>query len=317
MDNTIWLSALIPILGVGVLVLFIAAIVQHNKTESRAGFKQAFFTVVAFVMLAITIGSLTALLTASAKQTVFKAAIRNRYDMPPELVFAATTAKPESVPVSSAVTCKDTCLLTADDKTQFTNWKTQYQEWQKRNNNQTQFRSTLASSLAFLIIALPLYLVFVRLMEKGSKKEQEGSSKPLPLRSLYYYFLAFSGLVILVVSGGLLLNTGLRTWLNVETASNNGMVTNISPPTASVKSVINCATQCGFTFGDVALANQWLVDQAQYQKNAMSVKAQRDSDFANELPLIFVSIPLFWYHFARIRKEARDVKPLTPSAPTS
>lgn len=316
MDNLVWLSALIPIAGIGVFVLFIVSIVQHMKQDQKGGFKQAFYTIVSFVMLAITVGSLIALLSAGLRQTVFKDALGNRYDMPPSIFFAGTTA--EKSPSLVAQTCTDSCTLTADDKAQFTSWKTQYQDWQKRTNSNTQFRSTLASSLAFLIVGLPLYIVFMRLMEKGAKREQDGNKKPTALRSLYYYFIAFSGLLFMAISAGFLINTGLRVWLKAETSTTTSPMvlsgTAIDLPTASAQSVINCADKCGFTASDVALAQQWIVDQEKFTAKGKSLTAQRQGDLVNQLPLLAVSIPLFWYHFARIRKEFKEGQGLTQKA---
>ena len=52
MESLAFLAVLIPLVGVGVVVLFIVAVIQQSKQEHTGGFKQAFFTVVSLVMLA-------------------------------------------------------------------------------------------------------------------------------------------------------------------------------------------------------------------------------------------------------------------------
>ncbi|MBI3572960.1 MAG: hypothetical protein HY092_02045 [Candidatus Kerfeldbacteria bacterium] len=313
MNNLNFLSYLIPLGAIGVLVLFVVAIVQQGKQEHPAGFKQAFFTVVSMVMLMITVGSLVALLQLGGKQLWVKDNVTAfGFNPPPTFALMGNVSSPTNpvLPPSSAYTCKSSCEFTADDKTAFTNWKQQYHDWQDQNNRNLQLRRNLVGPLAFLIISLPLYFIFMRLMERGAKNEP--GKRPSSLRSLYYYFLAFGGLIITVISAGSLVNTGLQSWLKIgSTTIQTPVSITSSVETNGLTSVITCAAACGFTADDVALAQSAQADIKAYGQKTSRPINSKANDVATELPLFLIGLPLFWYHFARIRKETQEQKAQT------
>lgn len=118
--------------GLGVLVLFIVAIVQEGKSGHKSGFRQAFFTMVALIMLAMTIGSSIALLNVGFRQWVFRSAnlYQQRYSSPPPLTLVSSpngTSTVTPVPVDGKVVpttvagalyqCTNGCQFTDADKT--------------------------------------------------------------------------------------------------------------------------------------------------------------------------------------------------------
>lgn len=111
----------------------------------------------------------------------------------------------------------------------------------------------------------------------------------------------------------MLLNSVIGAWLKTSPANSNvarpapGVVTE----TMGVDSVINCATICGFTDDDVALAKQWKVDWQHYQDLQNSNHGATANQVATTIPFVVFGAPLFWLHFARIRKE-NQVTPSTP-----
>lgn len=302
------------------VVVFIVAIVQEGKAERRGGFKQAFFTMVTLVMLGISVGSTIGLLNTTMHNVLLKGghAYTNRFSTPPYLFLpgAQPTGVPEGVkgstaPTSVAYACATDCQFTTDDKAAITSWKAEYQRWQTNADANYAYRRDLAIILPFLIVAVPLFFVFFRLMQKGSTAEFAETKKISPIRSLYFYFIAFSGLLIAVIGAGGLVNLGLNRVLKVnETASETVPATALDP--TNVKSIVTCADQCGFTADDVAQAKAWIADAEQYSKDQTVSQGKTYSDLSNYLPLLLIGFPLFWFHFNRIRKETQDHQ-ITPA----
>ncbi len=308
MENLGYLIPILFISGAGVVVLVAVAIVQDLRQERKYGYRQAFFTVVSLVMIALAVGSTASLVTTGLKASVLKKAqSNNQYRGTPPAFYLENQA-PSGTPVTSTLTCATDCQFSAVDKQNFTDWKTNYQSWKDSIANSTQTRRDLAASLSLFIISLPLYLLFARWMNRGSAEEQKEHQRLSPLRSVYFYGVAFGGLILAVVSGAMLINTGLKVALKTET-SNTGVIAaptkfpGALSDTTGADSVVACADKCGFTAADVALAQQWKQDYQSTIKVAPSSTTQ--NDLANEIPLVAVGIPLFWFHFARIRKETQ------------
>lgn len=327
------LSVIIPFIivgGLGALVLFIVAVVQESKSDRKGGFRQAFYTVVSLVMLTITVGSSIALLNVGFRQFVFTSAttFQQRYSTPPALYLpsqggtiipvkgditgptAVTTSPTTTSP--SVYQCTTDCQLTTDDKAAVEQWVTSYQDWQKQQSSSLATRRSLANALGFLIVGLPLFIIFFRWVQRGHKQEQ--GDKPSPLRSLYFYGVAFAGLVMAVVATGIVINDGLKVWL--KTGSDTNVISQPVPALATdygVKSLLACSTKCGFTSEQVSLANHWLTDNTKYTELQRTNQGQYSSDLAMAIPFVVVGLPLFLYHFTTIRKDSTEPKPSTPA----
>jgi hypothetical protein len=191
----------------------------------------------------------------------------------------------------------------------FAEWKNSYQSWRDSNNFSMQTRRNIAGALSLLIISLPLYLFFARSMNRGAKEERALNPKTSPLHSVYFYGVSFAGLVTAVVGGAFLLNTALASLLKTTSSSQSTNVTSVSDM-VGVDSVIACGAKCDFTTDDLDLAAQWKQDWQKVRDQKPSQASSTQNDLANTIPLILVGLPLFWYHFARIRKEGQ------PSTPT-
>ncbi len=328
MQSLAWLAVLVPILGIAVIVVFIVAVIQEGKSERR-NFKQAFFVIVSLVMLGITVGSSIALLSTTFTNYVFPSAkeYQRRYNSPPGLFLSGVVpiessdgvnVKTSIAPQSAPYACTTECQFTEDEKTAVTTWKTSYAQWRDENTGSLLFRRDLAIILPFLIVALPLFIIFFRLMQKGAVAEMAETKKISPIRSLYFYFIAFGGLLVAVIGAGGTINIGLNSLLKTSTDING----NVSEPMratsdeGAVKSIITCADQCGFSADDTALANQWLTDSKDFAERQNKSTGKTANDLSIYLPLLLVGIPLFWYHFARIRKETQDTHTVTPTQPT-
>ena len=167
------------------------------------------------------------------------------------------------------------------------------------------------TALSFFIIAAPLFVLFFRMLQREARKDRDqGKHKPGPLRSVYFYLIAFSGLVATVISAALLVNLGLKSALglkNEQTATSTPSLVVASP---YVTSIVNCTSACGFTPDEVQLAKNWQDDNRSIQKGYdQQGTSKTQGELATEIPMLLVTLPLFWYHFAVIRRETQDVAP--------
>jgi len=87
--------------------------------------------------------------------------------------------------------------------------------------------------------------------------------------------------------------------------------------TGAIDSIIACGSKCDISQADVQLAKDWKGDWQKYRDLQTSNAGSAQNDLANSIPLLLVGLPLFWYHFARIRREGHDDTPSTlPTQPT-
>lgn len=322
------LSYIVPFLfvgGAGALVLFIVAVIQEGKSEHKGSFRWSFYTIVSLVMLTITVGASIALLNIGFRQYVFRSAntYDQRYQSPPTLVLVSSpngaagkeTSVVEPVPVSGALyQCTSGCQFTDDDKQAVASWQTQYKQWQDEQTLSLTTRRNLATSLGFLIVGAPLFIVFFRMMRKRPTDAQKSS----PLHAFYFYGVAFAGLVMAVVAAGIVINDGLQVWLKTG-PTNNSFVQPLSVASNAygVKSLLACKDKCGFTAEQVALANQWIADDASYTERQQSNVGQYSGQMAGAIPFVLVGLTLFFYHFTTIRRETSDSSTPTPPASIS
>lgn len=315
MDSLSFLAPLLGFAGVAVIVLAIVAIVQDLKQERKYGYRQAFYTIVTLVMLVMAVGSIESLLVVGMKEAMPGAKQYNqRFNQPPSLFLAydsTSSVKPVAAP-AAAYACEQDCQFTANDKQSFSEWKNSYLAWRDSANLSLQTRRNIAGALSLLIISLPLYLFFVRWMNRGAKEEHDIQGKPSPLRSIYFYGLSFAGLVVAVVGGAFLLNTALNSVLKTTNTNSNIRtvpLTELSLETSGADSVIACASKCDFSTDDVQLAKDWKADWQKYRDLQNSNVGAAQNDIANAVPLILVGLPLFWFHLARIRRESHEGEP--------
>ncbi len=327
------LNFIIPFVVIGVagaLVLFIVAVIQESKADRRGGFRHSFFTIVSLIMLTLVVGSSIALLNIGFRQFVFRSAnlYNQRYNSPPPLYLpgqgtivplkgevAPASVAPVPVPSNPTVyTCAKDCQFSADDKTAVEQWVTTYTDWQKQQSLSLATRRSLANALGFFIVSLPLFFIFSRLMEKGRQGEQ--TTQPSPIRSLYFYGIAFAGLVMAVVASGVIVNDGLKVWLKTGGDSNvisRPVATDVITNDAGVKSLLACQSKCGFTSEQIALARQWQTENAQYLDVQKTNRGQYSMELSAAIPFVLIGLPLFFYHFSIGRKESNEPKPTSPA----
>lgn len=332
------LMIFIPVIAIGVIVFFVIALVQEGKAMGRGeAVKNAFLHIVSLVMLSFLVASAIYLLQLGLKSWVFTKAqdpFRATVSPPPTLYLSSDKAVGGPVLYG----CDEKCEFSATDQEQLRTWKEQYTTWKNEGKGaqsaSLQKKRNVVNALSFLIVSLPLYWwFFIRMVQKEARKSREQGQKPGPLRSVYFYLVAFAGLIGTVVSAALLVNTALNVALKIDTDKSTASrepaafspigVSGVSTEKYGVKSVINCAEKCQFTDQDKQLAEEWLVDYDQWQKQNITTyppQSNTHSSLASNIPLVVVLLPLFLYHFLTIRREtagAAGSESSSPAPPTT
>jgi preprotein translocase subunit YajC len=325
MQFTGFLATTIPVVVIGVITFFIIAIVQEGKGDQRGNaIRHAFLSIISLVMLSMVVVSAIYLGQLALKQWVFtNAPDYSSYSVssPPAPEAYLVGVKSLAVPAgSTGFTCSDTCEFSDTDKTSIRQWLTDYDNWRKGDNTGISVarQRDAVTALSFLLIAAPLFFFFFRMLQQEAKKEREmGKHKPGALRSVYFYLIAFSGLVAAVISSALLVNLGLKTAFGLGGEQNQIPYPQPAVNSTYVTSIVNCAAACGFTVQEVQLAQDWQTDNQDIQKRYnQQGTSKAQGDLAGNIPIVLVTLPLFWYHFATIRRESQDVTP-EPTKPTT
>lgn len=331
MDFLSTLAVAIWIAAIGALVLLILAIVQEGRSGGRGvSIRQGFYAAVSLVLLTLSVTSLTFLLhlglTSWALTNAPYGNVAPSKSTPPPLILAANMDA-SGAPVTSVRQCTPkvaadgtttaNCEFTSQDIQAFRSWVTEYTAWKAippvDTRSQAQ-RRDIVNALSFLIVAAPLFVVFYRLLRRRNP------DAPLVVSSVYHYYVAFAGLVMTVVSAALLINVGLKAATGVKDVENNPSTMYATSPLVgpadttalTLASVENCASACGFSPSEVAVAHSWRTDT---QATAAPTKptSKRQGDLASNLPLLAVGLPLFLFHF----REARSAGSTESPAPRS
>jgi hypothetical protein len=85
---------------------------------------------------------------------------------------------------------------------------------------------------------------------------------------------------------------------------------------SAVQSVANCGTACGLDESTVTLAKQWVIDYNAWNSSMNTGYSTPGRQAATTIPFIVFGIPLFWYHWAVVRREAKERKEQQPIPPT-
>ncbi len=313
MDSSLgmFFGFLIPVVAIGIVTFFVVALVQEGKTAGRGeAVKSAFSHVVSLVMLAIIVGASAFLLQEAFRSWVFtKAESTTRFSNPPPTLFLSPE---KAVGGQVLYVCKDKCEFTDADREQLATWRESYSAWKQNDgagSATVQQKRDIVNAVSFLLVAVPFFWwFFMRTIQREARKNREQGQRPGPLRSVYFYLTAFTGLIGLVVSGAMLINLGLKAALKIQNdTTNRPELAMVATEKNGVKSVVNCAEQCQFSGQDKQLAQEWLTDYDNWQtKNGYPRQTSAQTDLATLLPVMLVTAPLFLYHFITIRKESKD-----------
>lgn len=310
-----FLPFLLPLFAMATLAFLVAAIIEGRVGLNRGKVvRTIYFYLISLFSLLVFASSLIFLANLGFKAWVFPKADEvsvYRYGPPPSL-YLGTAKETATGPMTSAYACKDKCEFSETDKESVASWTSNYQEWKNGQDLSSQRQRDLVGGLSFLIVSLPLFLLHFRLIQKEAKNtSQSAEEKATIIRPTYFYIMALSSLMAMVVSVALLVNLGLKTWVFPK-ADETGQppMMKVSAPFAisektGVESLINCQAKCGFSDDQATLAKEWLNDYKAWENGTVSKTSNRQNEAATYFSILLIAIPLFWYHWRAVRKEAR------------
>ncbi len=324
-----YLGFLIPLSTLALIVFAIAAMVEgKNSMKKTFVIRSLYFYIASLITLAIVSGSLIYLVNMGLKSWVFTKAdtsVSSRLGPPPTLVLdpngVTSVDKAAPTAIGGELSCTGACTLTEIQKSSIASWKTNYQNWIDANANPGSQRARDAvAALSFLIVAAPFYFIHFRTVQRDAKKSEEGDKSTI--RPIYFYFVSLAALVMMVVAGGFLINLTLKTWVfpsagRVDTAAEKiySTPTMIGTEAGGVPSVITCGEKCGVDAETVAMAKRWQDDYSAWQKETSGNADSTQRQAATSIPFVLIGIPLFWYHWAVVRREAKERREQGSSQP--
>jgi hypothetical protein len=286
---------------------------QPNKQKKGNIIRHIYFYLASFITLALVVGSLIALINLGLKTWVFSDANNDPYRVgPPPVLYFTTDVETKAVENSGSIDCTDECQITDQNKTVITSWLDNYAIWKETDQNPNYQNSRSAvSALSFLIIALPIFIIHFRSVQKDAKIE--GNSTVM--RPIYFYLVSLGALLMFVIAGGIMINLVLKTWVfpaASEAEQLNQKIYNQESSMVieknSVQSIIDCAEKCQFEEATVTAAKGWLVDYNVWEERTQESYDNTQTEAATNLPFILLGIPLFWYHWRTVRKEQESHK---------
>ncbi|PIY96917.1 MAG: hypothetical protein COY66_01975 [Candidatus Kerfeldbacteria bacterium CG_4_10_14_0_8_um_filter_42_10] len=302
------------ILALGIIIFFVLAIVQEGKKkeEGKSVLREAFFYIVAFLMIGFVVGSGVILVQLGLKSFVLTEAKTQVFVSPPVLMLNMETAKEPVVESNTLYSCGDQCEFSELDQQNVALWKNDYNRWKNTEQDSSQTRQQqAAAALSFLIVALPLYVLFYRKLQKDHKAASLEGTKHSLIRSVYFYALSLAGLLLIVIPLAFIINIGLTTWVfpKADLASEDAASKpySVVAEKNGVQSIINCAGKCNFTEEEVSLAQTWLEDYNQAGQ-PVSNKAAKQNRLATGIAFLLFGAPLFAYHFKEVKKERKNKK---------
>lgn len=300
-----YLFILIPTGVIIAIVLLLIALFQDTKEFGRArAIRNAFFAIMAFLTFMTTFGSAVFLGIVLLRGTLFQDALKTTFSYnltPPQLYLSSTKVEP----TETKYTCTEggACTLNDDQKTQVKNWAEDYQKWKKIDHISLQTRRDMVSGLSIFLVVVPLFILFYWVTNRAHRNGEKSA-----MRQVYFYGLAFTGLGVVVIGIGTLLNVGLKTWLipqDTDKASSSVIepITDTQQPLA-VKSCINT---CSLPKEYDQVIAEWQADVKKINDDSRKANPFHD-DYAGAIPAVVFGAGTFVYHFMKIRREDSEGK---------
>lgn len=270
--------------------------------------KRVYFYLISLITLITIVVSVGFLLKSALTSTIFTQADEyTRHSEPPPELFLMDARGYEMN--STEMQCEDECEFSASQKEQAAAWIEEYHYWKKGRNGYSQKQRDIVTNLSLLLVALPLFVIHYRSVQKSSKKASGEEKSHQVIRPSYFYIVSLVGIVMIIIYGSMLINLGLKTYIFTgadDDQSNYRYPLEISPGTVtSIASIKNCQAICNISDETVVLAEQYS-DDFETWNNQNTTPGQKQNEAANNIAFLLVAIPLFWYHWIVIRREGRN-----------
>lgn len=302
-----FLSFLPAVLGlgfVGFIALGVAAVQDGKHASAKSDIvRRAYIYLVSFVTLLLVALSVANLLDLGLRSSVLTKADPTSvsFPEPPPPLYLSSKVPPAGA-TENKLTCDKDCTLTDQDKTDIAAWATNFANWKDRSKTTNVRTQALITPLSFLLIAGIVFLFHWRFVRHDRQNMEVGSNLT---RSTYFASMSFIWLIVIVIVGGMLLNTTLRTTIPGAQDAKRPYMDAVPFGGQATDSIVTCGEKCGVDAATIALAKEWKTENDAWsarQRNTDASRATQNS-LAPELAFVIVALPLFLLHFKTWWKE--------------
>jgi len=134
---------------------------------------------------------------------------------------------------------------------------------------------------------------------------------PSIVRTVYLYLFSLIGLCLVVIGGVRLVDMGLRAFVFTKADEGNRIAQKTVYAPFSEADIKQIVAKDGLSEAEKESINQWLADYEASRKIEASrdyIGEQRARDAAQSLAFIFIGLPLYFYHWSTVRREAAEKK---------
>ncbi|MDD5032664.1 MAG: hypothetical protein PHC85_00890 [Candidatus Pacebacteria bacterium] len=131
------------------------------------------------------------------------------------------------------------------------------------------------------------------------------------IRTIYLYLFSLVGLTLMVIAGVRFINMGLKAFVFTGADDQQRVSSKILPVYAPVENLEKAAAGEQLTETERAEMQRIIADYKIWKEQSDKVdpvSSQRQRDASINLAMIIVGLPLYLYHWAVIRKEAKNIE---------
>lgn len=310
-QETLFIS--LPFIGVVTIVAGVAMLIGANQDgkeqqSKNDSVRHVYLYLASFATLLVASAAIATLLGIGVESF---GTSTQRQSPPPSLYLISDDPKPlaPTETGTAEVTCTDNaCSLSETQRARVTEWTAEYRNWKNNTEHSTNQAQGVVAGLSFLIIGGLVYLFHWRLAQRERTRKD---GEPLMVRTIYLWAMSFVMLVVVVVSGGFVVNSVLKQVIPGAQDTTQNIFSTPSPvDTTLMEQVATCGDTCDLDSETVSYAQAWETDYHAWSEK-QNTRSLAD-ELAVTLPYLIVAIPLFWYHFRTVRHESK--KETTPTS---
>ena len=128
------------------------------------------------------------------------------------------------------------------------------------------------------------------------------------VRTIYLYFFALLGLVLLTIGGIRFVDMGLKAFIFTKAEEEQNLIYRQPPLLYSIEKVEELQSEEALSEEEKIAVKQWLVDYKDWQERSSKINyidSRRQRDASSNLSMILIGLPLYLYHWEIIKKEVK------------
>ncbi len=128
------------------------------------------------------------------------------------------------------------------------------------------------------------------------------------VRTIYLYFFALLGLVLLTIGGIRFVDMGLKAFIFTKAEEDQNLIYRQPPLPYSIEKVEELQNEEALSEEEKIAVKQWLADYKDWQEGSSKINyidSRRQRDASSNLSMILIGLPLYLYHWEIIKKEVK------------